>query len=340
MDRKLTVKRYEGLDILKCFCAFLVVCIHYPPAVRGSSYLVALTRIAVPIFFMITGFFYADAAERKKTGKQLKKIFRLVILSNLLYFAWDILFRLMQGQDVRAFFAAAFSKESAVRFLLLNESPFVWHLWYLSAIFYVLVLVGAMRKAGAVKLLYLLTPLFLVLTLVLGRYSRIVFHREFLVSISRNFLFAGVPYFCMGLAIRKADLAKRLAVHRGAVLVGAVLFSGTTWLEHWLLETSGLRSLGDYYISTAGLAAAVFLLFLTDRPGGNCGRLRGMLAHIGREYSTGIYVVQIIVGTLLAMVLEGSGIFAAYKMAAPIVVFSVSALCTAAYRKAAALFEK
>lgn len=49
--------RYNGLDILKCICAFLIIIIHTPFDSVFSDYLVALARIAVPVFLMITGFF-------------------------------------------------------------------------------------------------------------------------------------------------------------------------------------------------------------------------------------------------------------------------------------------
>ena len=56
--------RADNIDILKATCAFLIVCIHVPfPGVIGK-YFTALTRIAVPVFFMITGYFYFDVEEK------------------------------------------------------------------------------------------------------------------------------------------------------------------------------------------------------------------------------------------------------------------------------------
>ncbi len=50
--------RYDGLDVLKCICAFLVVCIHAAFLGDVGKIVEVIARIAVPIFFMITGFFY------------------------------------------------------------------------------------------------------------------------------------------------------------------------------------------------------------------------------------------------------------------------------------------
>ena len=49
--------RADNIDILKAICAFLIVCIHVPFPGRVGAYFTALTRIAVPVFFMITGYF-------------------------------------------------------------------------------------------------------------------------------------------------------------------------------------------------------------------------------------------------------------------------------------------
>lgn len=53
-------ERFVGMDILKFLCAFLIVCIHRPFVGTAGAYFTALTRIAVPIFFMITGYYYED----------------------------------------------------------------------------------------------------------------------------------------------------------------------------------------------------------------------------------------------------------------------------------------
>lgn len=47
-------RRYQ-LDALKAICAFFVVCLHAPfPGVVGE-YINVLSRMAVPIYFIITG---------------------------------------------------------------------------------------------------------------------------------------------------------------------------------------------------------------------------------------------------------------------------------------------
>ena len=65
------MRRAGYVDILKALCAFLVVCIHAPfPGIVGD-YFTALSRVAVPIFFMITGYYYAYTVKQNKSINQI-----------------------------------------------------------------------------------------------------------------------------------------------------------------------------------------------------------------------------------------------------------------------------
>lgn len=55
-----------GVDELKALCCFLVVCIHAKTSLTIGKYIVGLARIAVPLFLMITGYFYHCSSREKK----------------------------------------------------------------------------------------------------------------------------------------------------------------------------------------------------------------------------------------------------------------------------------
>ena len=50
--------RYKSVDALRILCAFMIVCIHILPKVIGEGDWIAVCRIAVPIFLMISGNYY------------------------------------------------------------------------------------------------------------------------------------------------------------------------------------------------------------------------------------------------------------------------------------------
>ena len=51
-------RRWTCIDILKCLAAIAVIEIHKPLEIQGGDEFLILCRFAVPVFFMITGFFY------------------------------------------------------------------------------------------------------------------------------------------------------------------------------------------------------------------------------------------------------------------------------------------
>ena len=94
------MERNHGLDFLKALCSFMVICIHTPfPGLMGNI-ITPLTRIAVPLFLMITGYYYSCMIERKNEKKQLLKILRLFISANCLFFAWSLLKSFLSGDSV------------------------------------------------------------------------------------------------------------------------------------------------------------------------------------------------------------------------------------------------
>lgn len=71
------MQRNYSIDILKALAALLVICIHtgYPSVI--GDYVVALCRIAVPLFLLISGYYYQNVINKKEITDYYKKIFGL-----------------------------------------------------------------------------------------------------------------------------------------------------------------------------------------------------------------------------------------------------------------------
>lgn len=112
--------RFNNIDVLKTVCAFLIVCIHAPfPGIAGE-YFTALSRIAVPIFFMITGYLYPSVVQREGQVRQIKKILRLFFMGNAIYLGWDFLTAII-SHDFETFISCFTLKYLGI-FLIFNES--------------------------------------------------------------------------------------------------------------------------------------------------------------------------------------------------------------------------
>ena len=80
-----------SLYILKFFAACLIVLIHVPTI----KYLLPISRLAVPCFFMISGYFLYDQDHltiTKKIKKAIKKILILSIKIHIIYLTAKKLF--------------------------------------------------------------------------------------------------------------------------------------------------------------------------------------------------------------------------------------------------------
>ena len=316
MTREKQITRYRrinSLDKLKMLCAFLIVCIHAPFPGAAGQYFKALTRIGVPVFFMITGFFYSDAA----SPRQIKKLLKLILMGNGIYLVWKLIRAALKGKTAD-FLTKTFTLKNIEKFLLLNESHLQSHLWYLGAILYVVVIVTVLIKwkgAFGRRILYLITPFLLLGDLLLGKYSLLLFHQEFPYIFVRNWLFVGLPYFAIGMWLND----KKIQIGRWKLIGLIVLTTMTTLLERYLLVSSGLNSRRDHYLSTTFLAIAVFLFFLE-----HVGNTDSIISRIGRDDSTWIYILHPIMIVVCGAAAEKTGAAGIYKDIRPIIVFAVT----------------
>lgn len=288
--------RNKGLDCLKCLCAFLVVCVHKRFPGEVGMYITALARMAVPVFFMITGYFYSQTAARQGEKRQIIKILKLVVISNLFYCLWSGFISVTQGgKTFGEYLSAVINKQTLFEFAVLNESPFRGHLWYLSALLYVLVIVLCVHKAGKTgrKALYCLIPVLLLADLIFGKYSVAILGKKIPYIYVRNFLCVGLPYFCIGDYIRQRELSGKSG-KRNLVLLGGMIpvFWMTTLAERFLLRYYKVNAPREHYISTTFLAVAAFLFFLEYGKRNRGGKIFHWTAAIGLRYSLMIYLIH------------------------------------------------
>lgn len=249
--------RTESVDVLKAINAFLIVCIHAPFSGEISAYFIVFARVAVPIFFMITGYFYSDTVVRHKEKHQIMKIFCLFVEANILFFIWNIVLNILKRDSLVTYIQSISTGKSILKFLVLNESPLAGHLWYLGAILYVLVIALIVDKFNCRKVLYYLTPLLLVADLVFGKYSLLILHREFPYILVRNFLCVGIPYFFIGNLVREKQCAEKW--NREKLKIFVLVFAITSFAERFILVSKGLNATRDHYISTTFLAICLYM---------------------------------------------------------------------------------
>jgi len=318
--------RRDGVDILKLICAFLVICIHKPFYGKIGEYIVAISRCAVPIFFMITGFFYKNTIHKGNENKQIVKILKLCIFSNLLYLAYNIAGCILSNDSVNVLLRSMFSVENIKDMLFFNVTPIASHLWYLNALLYVLIIMKFINKYNKYRVLEVLTPFLLLIDLIFGKYSLAILKTEIPFIYVRNFLFVGLPYFCIGNYIHKAIDANK-KINNKCIVLSIFIFLATTILERYVLVQFNLNAVRDHYISSTLLAVSLFLCFLNYGEGTKNFIIKG-LSKIGKSYSTNIYIFHVIVMGILNKILKADTI---YSYISPIYIFVCTILVCAIY---------
>lgn len=251
--------RNPYLDSLKLTMSLMVICIHTDFAHTWSSlttfdyFTSGLCRIAVPVFLIINGFFYSN--------KGFKHTFKTVFG---LYLLWTILYTPFWLYDL--FCTPFLSLADVIHEVVLTTLFGYFHLWYLNGLMVALVLFHLLfRHATPRRILFSVVPLFWVgaaLQYLATYLSELAgpdsLWQDILLDIHtyRNALFFALPFFCMGVFFKRANVLKNtpLNVMRLLLLLSCVLFAFELWSkDRWLIPSNQ-----DLYLSLILVAPLMF----------------------------------------------------------------------------------
>ena len=201
-----------SLYVLKAICAFLVVVIHFP--MKYGYYFYPIVRIAVPCFFMISGYFlYNDNREKMLTNlkRALRKTLKVTIFAYAFYILTAAFISLIFGGRVNFGLGLELIKScSWITFILAGPQIGAGHLWYLVAYIETLLVIWLFaRLRKGFQWLYLIVPIGLIVNILCGRYSFIIPIDDPIMLdvtkeiVARNFLTIGIPAFAIGMWLKQ-----------------------------------------------------------------------------------------------------------------------------------------
>lgn len=260
-----TKQRNIGIDITKFLMSFLVVCIHVPFPGEFGQYFVVICRIAVPIFFMISGFFYDGMMFPQRANKRITRMFLIAIGCELFYclFNLSIQFISPNGSPVE-FLLKSINIQNLIRFVIFNRSLYTPHSWYLFAIVYVLVFFRLVDKVFSKnkRILYCtIISVLIVINLMLVNYSYTIFGKMTSEYIARNWFFTGVPFFALGRIIRENTRRQPSKCEVDVSIVISTVMILLSLIEVYLLKKTGSYNPNSCLsLFTVGAAIAVFYI--------------------------------------------------------------------------------
>ena len=318
MDNKIEtskIARNQGIDVLRFIGALMVVCIHIGfPGHLGQA-MILVSRIAVPCFFIISGYFFNP--QKFNLRKTTLKLLVIALIGHILYAVKCIA---LTPENI----STTFSLKNLGVFVVFNHPVWAEHMWYLSAIIYTYVIIAIAEKLKFVKALYFAIPVLLITNLALGEFSGFIFGHALPVYFGRNFLFFALPFFLIGRLIKEKGIAVKKT--KGKILcIGIAAFG----LLISLVEYAITRAKVDFFTGLLFMSVSVFLIFAE---GLNLPKWMTHIAYAGHEYTLFIYVAHSLVGFLLQNIAHELA-FSIYPYIATIAVFVVTLLCAIFFRQ-------
>lgn len=214
---------YNNLDRLKYICSILIIILHLRPFFHLSNTLDLafnnmITRICVPIFFLITGYFVAQKEQENPhyIKDYIKKMIPVYMVWSLIYFPmiFQVLFSHMQMiSDYLSMLSLPFYSFiplflicfPLLLFIALTYTGIYYHLWYFPATILSLLVVLKWKKHVSLKPLLILSFVLLLFgatetyygVLPLSIQQLLSFYYHFFFT-TRNFLFFGLFYIVFG----------------------------------------------------------------------------------------------------------------------------------------------
>lgn len=240
MDEMQRNNDYKLIDLIKFFCAYLVIGIHTSPLQAVSVLLdkvvyYNISNYAVPFFYACTGYFLMVKQPEKdlhtKLGYRIKKIFNIYIIWSIVYLPLTVYGWFIEGNKT-----VEYALLCIRNYILVGDNFYSWALWYLNGLIFALILIDILSKrisiekiVGFGSVAYLVG---IILTAFWGHQDKLPALLAFPVNIyfsifatTRNGLFQSLVFVSLGMYIADIEKSGELTkiLHKGKIALFAYL---------------------------------------------------------------------------------------------------------------------
>ena len=252
-------KQYDSLDLARLVLSLVVVGIHVNPFGPGSALPFPLTRVAVPLFFLISSFLFF----RSEKKGDMKALGRFLERNGRRYLAWFLLLFPVTAWARGYFNGGSLDFLKDIILDVLFGSTFRGS-WYLSALCIGMTAVFFLSKYLGDWSALLLGGILYVACCISGNYTG-VFTSENWFSWYPGALYTSFPAAVLWIALGKwiADREVWLSKPSPGMFLLPVACAGILlFLEEVFLLTFGSRRANDCYFSLVFLCSLLFLALL------------------------------------------------------------------------------
>lgn len=280
-------ERYLGFDVLKCLCCLMVVNVHYGvPEGIFWTYVQNISRIGVPCFLMITGFFLLDMLKQEgRISRYLIKIAILTIIAFIANLSWDFVIAFRDG-STNELLAIFTSPKTYKNLLLWGYTDKAGHLWYMYALFFdILIIAGLYKSVRHIRVASIiidrLMVAYIVCMWVICLYLNSIGTPYY---VCRSYLIFSMPFILVGHLLRKyhSELQSTLTGWALPIMLVMVL------VEQLMNKHDVLH---DFSVSTTLISMTFVLLSLnlsqgvfSRLGGGNIHRAKPIVIYLPLSY--------------------------------------------------------
>lgn len=301
---KTKTKRYCSIDFIKGIAAISIVCLHCANNDAFDSTIHLIGRMAVPMFFIITGYFLTSMIKSGHITNHIKKITKVAIGALAFYFPLFCIEAYLNG-NLKHQLLNIFRLDDLWEKVIFSQYPFyvnAGHLWYLIAVIYILGFVYFYTKKYRISTLYILIPLLFIIGYLISSFE--VTDRRYY----QNFLFIGLPYILLGSFIREQLTYKKIS--NRVVGLSIVIFSILYLVEIALYLHIGLPARREHYLCIIPLVSFILIWAVQNPTFGE----NHFITTIGKDYSIYIYVFHLYFVRQMWFIFHGSPIDSKLQM--------------------------
>lgn len=295
MERK---RELYSVDVLRFIACISVVVIHYGKNWPLEQEIHAIAMYAVPLFYIISGYFlYAQTDEdsTKRIKKSIKRIGKLFFISGMILFFVNIIYFMISGQD---FWGMLTLKNVIIRFVVLDDwfFPIGGPLWFLQALFYGYWVIWILIIMRLYRYKTLVACICLILNAIFTEFYGLLDMWRYVPEgiVGGNFLFRAVPFLIIGLLIHE-NYDKVNNMNVSVPIIFIIIGILATVGELKFLDVLGALKYEGYFQGNMFLAIGLFWGFIKYPYFGE----GSLFCKIGKENSLGIYLIHQPVGFIL-----------------------------------------
>ena len=313
--------KITNIEWLRIVAIAAIVLIHIDACY--TYVLLPATRFAVPFFFMVTGYFMCDRAKKRHWKKYIINALLLLLSATILYAAFEFVGSLYNGRSMCAWPW----RQIFIKWICFNVNPFHYHLWFLGAYLYVIIIGACIDKWQLWRWTH-----WLIIPLLVIRFG--IQSTELPSYISRNFLLIGLPCFLCGSWLRNhQSLFSRLS--RNTLIWICAFTALFPFGEDYIWENVlGIQN-GDF-ITSYILAFLLLLAAIGTQP-----VQKRYLPSETRNIVLGIYIIHPLVHLIYVHILSPEALVVYNTWLAPVIVFITSwIICIVSLRSYKYVFKK